>query len=160
MKHILIVLLLLCSSNAFSKSKLRYHRIALNVYVEDSGERFPLYETQKISKKCYDLMSYEDEVLKEYKDRFYDIKYIEVIVPNTVNSYQQVIIGFRNKSVKNFFSPKFFDFVTPYEAGTSKIFPTNYLVVIRRRLEIPETFLTLRSPSGVWNYVEISKINY
>lgn len=135
------------------------HYIALNVYMVENGQLFPLYETQKIQKKCYELMSIQDEILMKYKTNFYDIKYIEVFASNIINKQEKIVIGFTNKKKKKkiYYTNNFFHFTTPYKPSSDKIFSYQYLADLKINLE---TVPVADKDNSNLEYAKISKINY
>lgn len=157
MKFTLIIFLFAYASFAFAGNDFG-HYISLNIYINDNGEKFPLFETQKITKSGFDILAtQQDDIFSKYSNKFYDIKYIEVIIPNKVNSLQEVTIGFKNKKIRNFIINSFLNFSNFNDK--TKIFTTDFLVSTRNRLEIPDTFFNNQNSANTWNYVEISKIN-
>lgn len=105
------------------------HFIATNIYVVDDSVTYPMYSTQKMSKKFYGLMAEGDALFKNYP--FDMIRSITVYIPNDATKSQTVVIGFKNKTVKTFDS-NFFSF-SAMSPMTSKIFSNEYIALLGQR---------------------------
>lgn len=156
MKYILLLLLFLplLAHSAARKN----HYIALNIYIIEDGQKYPLYETQKMYKKFYDLLTSDDEIFADYKNKFYDLKYIEVFIPNKVGEIQSLIIGFRNKTEihRTYVKGNFFMFTMFYTVNDNKFFSYEFLKNNRENLAEIQSEDDYRSVV----YAPILKVSY
>jgi len=129
------------------------------VYIVEDGQKIPLFETQKVYKKFFDFMTEEDEILSRYKDNFYDIKYIEVFVPNELDKKESIVVGISNNKRKkfNYKNKRFFPFYTPYSKNEKKVFSYRFLAEKKQTLETEKILNNGKYDS---EYAEILKVNY
>jgi len=134
----------------FVNATPKNHYIDFNIYIIDNGKKFPLYETQRMYKKFFMFFT-DDLLLNKFKDNFYDIKYIEVFIPNTFGQ-QNVVIGFRNKKKQTLvYQDPFYLF--NFNSSAGKLFSNNFLKETRENLE---TIQTIEDKQ----YAKIIRINY
>ena len=130
MKFLLVILAMIVAP--YEMYGATNHFIASNVYVVDDAGTYPLYETQRISQRFFDLLSWDDNILKKYKNQFEKIKSINIYVPNDNDKTQTVIINFTNKNRKVIKS-NFFRFQPANPKVNTKIFTDEYLSLLSMR---------------------------
>lgn len=109
-------------------------------------------------KKFYDLLTSDDEIFADYKNKFYDLKYIEVFIPNKVGEIQSLIIGFRNKTEihRTYVKGNFFMFTMFYTVNDNKFFSYEFLKNNRENLAEIQSEDDYRSVV----YAPILKVSY
>jgi len=122
MKSLLIILAMLVAP--YEIYGATSHFIDTNVYVVDGPNTYSLYESQKMSKKFFDIMSKDDKVFKHYK--FNQISFVNVYIPNNHDKKQRIVIGLTNKKL-NVVDSNFFSFYAPTTKRDQRIFGDNVL---------------------------------
>ncbi len=140
---------------SLANASTRIHFVSVSIFVLDQNKKYPLYETQKMYKKAYDVLSINDEILSKFRKNFNDMNYIQVVVSNSVYGMQKITIGFKNRSKKTYLTHDFFVFKQPNKSSR-KIFTSEFLALNEKRLAIVQ----MAKENYDSSYAEIIQTNY
>lgn len=114
------------------------HFITTNVYIIDRGTTYQLCETEKMSKKFFELCATSGDAFFQFKNKFEQIDSISIYVPNNPFKTQTIVLNFYGSKKSEKIKTNFFSFSTDPQTNPryAKILDNSYLAALNDKFGV------------------------